>query len=104
MNFASARRLLPKIAGNLGIALPMAQKRVLQKVLAGDFPDLSLRCSLAEVGEVALEPVSGSADKERWRDGNPSSATMEAPAGCAKVLLDHVARHMARLGLSTSHC
>ena len=64
---ASARRVLPKLAGKLGIALPPPRDRLPQKAPTRDFPDLSLRCSLAEVGEVALEPVSGSADRERWR-------------------------------------
>ena len=85
---ASARRILPKLAEKLGIALPPPRERLPQKAPTRDFPNLSFRCSLAE--EVALEPVSGSADKERWRDGDPSSAAMDASAGRAKVSLDRV--------------
>ena len=64
---ASARRVLPKLAGKLGIALPPPRERLPQKAPTRDFPDLPLRCSLTEIGEVALEPVSGSADRQRWR-------------------------------------
>ena len=62
---ASVRRVLPKLAGKLGIALLPAGEPVPQDAPARDFPDLSLRCCLAEVGEVALEPVSGSANRQR---------------------------------------
>ena len=53
---ASARRILPKLARKLKIALPPPQERMPQKAPTRDF--LPLRRSLAEVGEVTLEPTS----------------------------------------------
>ena len=63
---ASARRILPKLARKLEIALPPPQERMPQKAPTRDFP--SLRCCLAE--EVTLEPTSGGADRQRWGDAS----------------------------------
>ena len=52
---ASARRILPKLAAELGLVLPSARERAPRKAPTRDFPNLTLRCGLAEVGEVVLE-------------------------------------------------
>ena len=65
---ASARKALPVLADKLGLALPTAQSRFVRRTAnpVTDYPDLSLRCRLADLGAVTLSPVSGDADRRQW--------------------------------------
>ena len=80
--FALPRRGAPKLATKLGLALPSVRERAPWRAPTRHFPDLTLRCGLAEVGEVALE--SESDDKKQWRDGDASSAGVSA-GGAAQL-------------------
>ena len=67
---ASARKTLPVLADRLGLALPAARV-AFGRGRCGDapveaFPDLSLRCRLADLGTVTLELVDGEADRRLW--------------------------------------
>ena len=68
---ASARKALPVLADKLGLALPAARaafgrgRRESAPIEA--YPDLSLRCRLADLGSVTLEPVDGDAERQLWQ-------------------------------------
>ncbi len=64
---ASARRMLPGLAGALGVRLPAAavvpdpHPRP-----SADFPDSDVVCALRDLGPVALDPVADAGDRRRW--------------------------------------
>ncbi|MDE0578390.1 MAG: IS4 family transposase [bacterium] len=65
----SARKALPVLADKLGVSLPAARPAFGGRRDAApkaDYPDVTVSCALADLGEVALEPVSGDADRRRW--------------------------------------
>ncbi len=82
---ASARKALPALADRLGVALPAPRAARFRKRREGApaeaCPDLSLRCRLADLGAVTLEPVAGDGERRRWE------ATMAAhhPQGWARA-------------------
>ena len=67
----SARKALPVLADKLGLALPPPRSRFSPGYRAAervtDYPDLSLRCRLANLGTVTLAPVSGDGDRRQWK-------------------------------------
>ena len=66
----SARKALPVLADKLGLALPPARSRFGPGRCAAervaDYPDLSLRCRLSDLGTVTLALVSGHVDRHQW--------------------------------------
>ena len=81
----SARKALPVLADKLGLALPAARAAFGGGCRDGerkaDYPDLSLRCQLAELGTVMLAPVSGDTDRRRWE----SMMATHHPQGWARA-------------------
>ena len=64
---AQASKALPRLAAKLKLSLPAARPMPsIPVAVERDFPDLTLACRLAELGEVALEPV-GDAERGLWR-------------------------------------
>ena len=65
---ASARKLLPRLAGELGVRLPEAAAMDLDPHArpAPDFADVSVECSLREFGAVSLDLVRGGEERRRW--------------------------------------
>ena len=67
---ASARKALPVLAARLGLLLPAPRAAFGRERCAGQpmeiYPDLSLRCRLADIGSVTLELVDGDADRRLW--------------------------------------
>ena len=74
---ASARRALPRSSDSLCRRCGSVRRGERRHGIS-----LTLRCGLAEVGEVALE--SESDDKKQWRDGDASSAGVSA-GGAAQL-------------------
>ncbi len=64
---ASARKLLPALAGTPGTALPGAEKPVLAPHgrPPSDFPDNPVSCPLRELGILSLELVAQPAERRR---------------------------------------
>ena len=65
---ASARKLLPRLAAELGVRLPEAAEMDLDPHArpAPDFADVSVECSLREFGAVSLDLVGEGEDRRRW--------------------------------------
>ena len=65
---ASARKLLPRLAGELGVRLPAARATDLEPHArpAPDFPDRAVSCRLAELGALSLEPAASPDERRRW--------------------------------------
>jgi len=65
---SSARKLLPALAGNLGVALPGAEALALAPHgrPPSDFPDNPVSCPLRELGPLSLELVTQPAARRRW--------------------------------------
>ena len=65
---ASARKLLPRLAGDLGVRLPAAAAVGCDPHAgpAPDYPDISVECGLGELGALSLEPVQGAEERRRW--------------------------------------
>ena len=65
---ASARKLLPRLAGELGVRLPEARATDLEPHArpAPDFPDRAVSCRLAELGALSLEPAASPDERRRW--------------------------------------
>ena len=66
---ASARKLLPRLAGELGVRLPEAEAPACDPHAgpAPDYPDISVECGLGELGALSLEPVQGAEERRRWQ-------------------------------------
>ncbi len=65
---ASARKLLPRLAGRLGITLP-APGRTIPAGKAGVPPpvlDREIRCTLEDLGALRLVPVEDTASRRSW--------------------------------------
>ncbi len=65
---ASARKLLPRLAGRLGITLP-APGRTIPPGKAGvppPVPDREIRCTLEDLGALRLVPVEDTASRRSW--------------------------------------
>ena len=81
----SARKALPVLADKLGLELPAARVALGGRSRDGeretDYPDLSLRCRVAELGTVTLAPVSGDTDRRRWE----SMMATHHPQGWARA-------------------
>ncbi len=80
----SARKALPVLADRLGVSLPPARPAFGGRRDGApdpDYPDCRLRCGLAELGQVLLEPVSGKADRRRWE----SMMATHHPRGWARA-------------------
>ncbi len=58
-SLAAARKVLPRLAAELDVALPppRAYTRTVRRRPAADYPDKTLSCTLAELGEVQLVAV-----------------------------------------------
>ncbi|MYG81630.1 MAG: IS4 family transposase [Gemmatimonadetes bacterium] len=65
---ASARKLLPALAENLGVRLPEAEALEFDPHArpASDFPDRSVSCPLRDLGALSLELVTAPEDRRRW--------------------------------------
>ena len=65
---ASARKLLPRLAEELGVRLPEAEALALDPHARplSDFPDSSVACSLGELGPLSLELVRAPQERHRW--------------------------------------
>ncbi len=65
---ASARKLLPRLAGETGVRLPEAEATAAgpHPRPASDFPDRLVSCPLRELGVLSLEPVTDAAARRRW--------------------------------------
>ncbi|MCY3599100.1 MAG: IS4 family transposase [Acidimicrobiaceae bacterium] len=66
--FASARKLLPKLAEALGVRLPEAEATALEPHIRPppDFPGISVACTLRDLGVLSLDLVTDAADRRRW--------------------------------------
>ena len=66
---ASARRVLPGLAADLGVRLPDARPAPLsaRRVPSEPVPDPRIEAALGDLGAVRLEPASGAADVRAWR-------------------------------------
>ena len=68
---ASARKALPVLADRLGLALPAARAAFGRGRYEGQvidaYPDVFLRCRLADIGTVTLELVDGDAERRLWQ-------------------------------------
>ena len=65
---ASARKLLPALAENLGVRLPEAEALEFDPHACppSDFPDRSVSCPLRDLGALSLELVTAPEDRRRW--------------------------------------
>ena len=65
---ASARKLLPRLAEELGVRLPEAEAMEFDPHArpASDFADSSVSCSLRELGPLSLEAVASPEERRRW--------------------------------------
>ena len=65
---ASARKLLPRLADELGVRLPEAEATEFAPHArpSPDFADSSVSCSLRELGPLSLEPVASPEERRRW--------------------------------------
>ena len=65
---ASARKLLPRLAEELGLRLPEAEAMEFDPHArpASDFADSSVSSSLRELGPLSLEPVASPEERRRW--------------------------------------
>ena len=65
---ASGRKLLPRLAEELGVRLPDAEAMEFAPHArpASDFADSSVSCSLRDLGALSLELVAATEDRRRW--------------------------------------
>ena len=65
---ASARKLLPRLAEELGVRLPEAEAMEFAPHArpSPDFADSSVSCSLRELGPLSLELVASPEERRRW--------------------------------------
>ncbi len=65
---ASARKVLPRLADKLGIALPASRPGIPsgQAIAAPSAPDREVCCALEDLGRVSLVPVKDDASRRRW--------------------------------------
>ena len=66
--FASAHKLLPKVAEALGVRLPEAAATALEPHIRPppDFPGISVAYTLRDLGALSLDLVTDAADRRRW--------------------------------------
>ena len=65
---SSARKLVPRLAKELGVRLPEAEAMEFAPHVrpAPDFPTSSVACLLRELGSLSLAPVASGEDRRRW--------------------------------------
>ena len=65
---ASARKVLPRLADKLGIALPTSRPGIPsgRAITAPSAPDREVCCALEDLGRVSLVPVKDDASRRRW--------------------------------------
>ena len=65
---ASARKVLPRLADKLGIALPASRPGIPsgRAIAAPSVPDREVCCALKDLGRVSLVPVNDDASRRRW--------------------------------------
>ncbi len=65
---ASARKLLPRLAAELGVRLPEAEAMEFAPPArpASDFPDSCISCSLRDLSALSLDLVAAGEDRRRW--------------------------------------
>ncbi len=65
---ASARKVLPRLADKLGIALPTSRPGIPsgRAIAAPSAPDREVCCALEDLGRISLVPVKDDASRRRW--------------------------------------